>query len=231
MDETAKAVQELAKATGKAIDASEHLGGFVAQFIRAPLQEMAGIWTDSLRYRRWENQLVLQQKARQKLEELGGVEAVSWREVPMRLQVPLLEAASLIEEDELRDLWANLLLNFGNASSGVSMERSFISVLRELSPFEAAILERVFSIERTGPEGVLAAGLPDVAELEKPGGGPPSDPSPEVALALSNLVRLGCLSSAAAWDGGEFLKVVFGTTFGRELVRACRLQTPIPLKK
>jgi hypothetical protein len=224
MDNTGKATEEVAKTIGKGIDASRDLGGFVARFITAPLDEIAGKWTDDLKFKRWENQLALHEKAKRKLKELGGVDAVQWREVPMRLQVPLLEAASITEEDDIRERWANLLLNFANEESGISMERSFISVLRELSPLEAVILDRIYATKRTDSEGVLTAGLPDTAERETPGRGVADDPSPEIAFAVSNLIRLGCLISAAVWGGSENIKVVLETTFGRELMRACTLQ-------
>lgn len=228
LEESAKAVQEVSKAVGKGLEVVRDAGSFLSEFIRDPLEQRVGIWTDNLRYRRWENQLQLQAKARQKLEELGGPASINFRPIPMRVQVPLLEAASLAEEDELQDRWANLLINFGNSASQVPIERSFISVLRELSPLEVAILDKAYSVPPSpdGHRGVVTAKLPAVAARQVSGPQENAQPTEDVAFALSNLFRLGCLTAGTTWDGGEHLAVVFETTFGRELVRACSLQRP-----
>lgn len=47
--EEGKAVQEVAKATGKAIDAGREMGGFIAKYLGAPLDQAMGIWTDKLK--------------------------------------------------------------------------------------------------------------------------------------------------------------------------------------
>ncbi len=107
MNEEAKAVQEVAKTTGKAIDAASRAGAFLSEFIREPLRERIGIITDNLKHRRWENMLDLQIRALRKLAELG-IDPKPGR-IPLDIGVPLLEAASLVEADDLRDRWANSL--------------------------------------------------------------------------------------------------------------------------
>ena len=57
--ETAKAAQEVAKTTGKGIDAGLELGGFFARFTGGPLEQASGIVEDKLRYMRWERQVRL----------------------------------------------------------------------------------------------------------------------------------------------------------------------------
>lgn len=229
VDETAKAIQEVAKASGKAIDAAVSTGGFFAEFIRAPLQERVGILTDNLKFRRWENMLELRRKAVEKLRLLGSDAEI--RQIPMAVGVPLLEAATLVETDDLRSLWANLLVNYANGKSGITIQKSFVSVLSELSPLEAIILEKIYSVAGTtvATAGILTGRLPELADLEVTGGvtdssQPEAPQRDDVNLALSNLLRLGCIGPATTWDGGELLGVVYPTTFGRALINACTLQ-------
>ena len=61
--ETAKAIQEVAKTTGKAIDASEKFGTFFSRFAQGSLEQCMGIFEDKLKYMRWERQLRLIKRA------------------------------------------------------------------------------------------------------------------------------------------------------------------------
>ena len=54
ISETAKATQEVAKTTGKAIEAAEKLGCFVSRLVGEPFEEVSGMFTDRLRFMRWE---------------------------------------------------------------------------------------------------------------------------------------------------------------------------------
>lgn len=222
-DETAKAVQEVAKTTTVAINAAEKAGGFLAEFIRGPLSEAVGIWTDNLRVRRFENLLSLRARVMKSIEAAGA--EIDLRQIPLSIGVPLLEAASLEEDELLQEKWANLLIKFADASSGVSMQKAFGSVLAAMSPLEAMILDKIYSLAPPAPgeePGILTEQLPESATRMPSGtGGRPPDPSEEVQLAISNLLRLGCLGPATVFDGGELLSVVYESAFGRALHRAC----------
>ncbi len=52
MDEDAKAIQEVAKAAGKAGVAAREAGGFLSKFIVGPLEQGMGIFEDRLKYMR-----------------------------------------------------------------------------------------------------------------------------------------------------------------------------------
>lgn len=58
VEETAKAVQEVTKTSGKGIDASRCFGGFVAKLISGSLEQGMGIFEDKLKYIRWKRQHV-----------------------------------------------------------------------------------------------------------------------------------------------------------------------------
>lgn len=225
IEETAKAVQEASKAAGKVVDAASKAGGFLAQLIREPLSQVSGLLTDGLMYRRWENQQRLKIRALDKMRELGTT--VPWHPIPLRVGVPLLEAADVAEEEELQELWANLLVNFGNGRSGVAPQVAFVSILRELSPFDAYILQKIYSHLEGKGGSVLACYLPESVVWEDPVSNPvnPHPPVPhDVQLALANLLRLGCLAPASTWDGGQLLDVVYTSILGKALHAACTLQ-------
>lgn len=222
--ETAKAVQEVAKTAGKAIDASEKFGGFISRFISGSLEQGMGIFEDKLKYMRWERQLRLMKRAEQMMSELG-IEGPT-RAIPLKLAVPLLQAASFEDDDYLQDLWARLLVNGANASSGVDLQRAYIDILERLTPLEAVILEKIYSLpfNRTQHEGVVTEYLPSMATIAKEEKREElREPTEEVKLALANLARLGCVSFARSWGGGEIFTTVNPTLLGRSFVEACTL--------
>lgn len=231
-DEWAKAAQEVAKTSGKAVDAGKSLGSFLSEFIRQPLHEQVGIWTDNLRFRRWLNQMTLKKRAEAKLAELGY--DLPLRVPPMSVLVPLLEGASVTEDSELQERWANLLVNFSNPISGVTAQRSFVSVLTELAPLDAHVLQVIFSVDqaREGGRAIRTGQLPLTVAVEPEPDGtkhhtPPTRPTDEVMVALGNLARLGLIGSASAWGGAADLSIVDQTPFGREFIRACTLQKKV----
>jgi len=214
--EEAKAVQEVARTTGKGIDAAREFGAWVAPFIGGSLEQVMGMFRDKLAYMRWERQVRLVQRAKQFLAERGLSSGT--RPIPMKLAIPLLQAASLEEDDELQDIWANLLVNAADANSGVEIRRAYISILEELTPLDVRILSTIYSNPALPEQAqLLTYDLPDRIHTDKPQGDLPR-PSEEVTLALGNLARLGCVTSATYL--GDFA-AVDRTVLGRGLYEAC----------
>jgi hypothetical protein len=223
--EIAKATEEIAKTTGKAIDAGRELGQFVAKFIKGPLEQGIGIVEDKLKYMRWERQVRFMKRADDFMHEIG-LKAPT-RVVPMKFALPLLQAASLEDDDDLQDRWAKLLINAADAESGVDLKRAYIDILEQISPLEAQILDKIYSLpyEGTRHKGLLTKYLPervdivtDDPKLEH------ERPTPEVELALANIARLGCISIGMSWGGGQLFSIVNPTLLGKSFVKACRLK-------
>lgn len=223
--ESAKAAQEIAKTTGKAVDAAREAGGFIARVISGPLEQGIGIFEDKLRYLRWERLVRLMQRESEVLKELG-LQAPT-RPVPLKIIIPLLQAASVEEDDALQDRWVNLLVNAANASCGIEIRRAYIVILEQISPLEAKILDVIYSVpfEQTQHEGIVTSSLPDSARVmrEEDKKSPQPDPSAEVMLALSNLERVDCLRLGMTWGGGGSFRRINPTLLGKEFVAACRV--------
>ncbi len=216
--------QEIAKGTGKAIDAGEKFGGFISRYVAGPLEQGMGIFEDKLKYMRWERQVRLMQRADQLLRDSGLSSPT--RAIPLKLAVPLLEAASLEDDDYLQDLWARLLVNAANGASGVTLQRAYIAILEQLTPLEATILQRIYLLpfNETRHDGVKVGKLPDSVAVGNDDGEGPIEPDDDVKLALSNLARLGCLEIQKSWGGGEIFEKVNPTLLGKSFVEACTLR-------
>lgn len=201
---TAKATIEVAKTAGKAIDAGEKLGRFIARFIAGPLDQGKGIVEDKLRYLRWERQVRLMMKAEEFMQEIGLSQPT--KPLGLKFAIPLFQAASIEDDDALQDLWAKLLVNSANAASGVDQNRAYIDILERLSPLEAQILERLYSLpfDETRHDGILTQHLPvSIAVAPEDAKHEPMPPSGEVETALANLAGLGVISAGRSWGGGK----------------------------
>jgi hypothetical protein len=64
--------------------------------------------------------------------------------VPGRILFPLLDAASVEEDPEVRRMWATLLAQSADEAKQGHVLPSFVSILKELSPTEAAVLQAVY---------------------------------------------------------------------------------------
>jgi hypothetical protein len=218
-DENAKAAQEAGKAVQEIAKTTRDFGRFVAKIVGGPLEQASGIAEDYLRYARWERQVRFQLRAEAFLLERGVENKI--RPISMSVGISLLQAASLEEDDELQDLWARLLANGLDPNSGVEVKRAFVSILEDMGSLEArllkAIAEAPSNLLRDGDQEmpVRTAGLPDLYVSEY------ARPPENVEIALWNLVRLGCVSSAVLADNGSSMMSVYLTSLGRGLLRAC----------
>ena len=240
--EVSKAAQEIAKTTGQGLGIVQKSVEFVSRFIGGPLEQAFGIIEDKLKYHRWERQVRFMDRANAFMAERGS--RMRFRAVPLNVAVPIFEAASLEEDDDLQDLWAKLLVNAADAESGVQVNRGLVSILQDFSHMEARLLQKIHDappmkggiatekipaphdvdgrlIARPMKGYVPTKGLPNAylepgEEKEDPG----LPPEP-VQIGLCNLMRLGCIESAGTWDSLVGIRRVKITALGKALVNAC----------
>jgi hypothetical protein len=216
----AKATEEGAKASQEAIQAGRELG----RFFSGPAGELAGMWWDHLKVVRFERQVRLWERVRHFCDERGLLTPT--RKIPLNIGVPLRQNATLEEDDDLQDVWARLLVNSADASSGIELRRAFVSVLAEMTSLDVRNLAQIEIADKLNEEssviGVWTLELPEraipvvYAEPQRTGG-----PSPDVEVSLSNLVRLGCIISSNRAPVPQPHHLVILTPFGRAFIDAC----------
>ncbi len=227
--EAAKATQEVAKASSKAIDAAEKFGGFLSRYIGGPLEQAIGIYEDKLKYIRWERQERLYLRAQDFIEKEGSPKLT--RPIPLKHAVPLISSASLEDDDELQDVWARLLVNFTIETSSIESNRTYIDLLERLSSLEALIVNSVYINEYDAMhhEGVTTQHLPHRADVlpekkdDETREAMKIEPSIEVKLALANLDRLGIVAVGRSMGGGQLFGRLNPTLLGRAFYEACTL--------
>lgn len=221
MEDDAKTIEEIAKTTGKAIDATSKAGQFIAKYLDGPLEQAFGIFKDKLTYIRWERRVRLMDRASDFLRQRGLMRPT--RSVPMSILVPVLQLGSMEEDNDLQDLWAQLLVTAGDANSGIVVEPAFIGILQNLSSRDAIILDKLYSFPVEYENLFLyTSALPEKVLTEKPTS--EMNPPKDVCQSLGNLNRLGLIASGMMWDGGFSYLAVYQTVLGRAFVTACRGQ-------
>jgi hypothetical protein len=216
IEETAKATQEVARTTGKAIDAGRELGGFFAKIFGGPLEQLAGIGEDWLTAYRRTRQLRLAKRFMEIRNELGFEDET--KTIELKFGLPLIAAASIENDDSLQDLYAQLLITATDPNSKVEAKRAFVSILQELGPLEVRLIHMIYSAPVDADNVIRTAKLPDAYSSVTDDTN--AQPSAEVGLALWNLVRVGCIEPGGTWGGGSSISVVTLTALGREFVKA-----------
>jgi Abortive infection alpha len=144
ISESAKAAQEIAKATGQGIAAVNSLGGWLDRIFGEAIGEAVRLhWTTKVRERSiasaifsWERLELLLHKTEHRLRKRG---VTRFRFVPPKIVLPLLQSATMEDEDDLHSLWAALLATSLDAD-GAEVRRKFVTILSDLTSADAAVL-------------------------------------------------------------------------------------------
>ena len=244
--ELAKAAQEVAKAARVGIEATERLGHFTADLIREPAESIVGILTDRLRYMRWERQVRLLDRAQALIRErhLEGVLVP----VSPKLAIPILERATLEEDDSLQDIWVRLLLAAADPAIRSRVRVAFIEVISNLEPIDAALLALVHDrvrehvarhVQVMGPE--MSPRFHEYSVSDYDITRALQIPTHEYTVAVDNLMRLRLLAGHVSHDKipievdayrvrTKWVPVIHGydsvvmTSFGWDFTEVCAIE-------
>lgn len=225
--EVAKAAAEAAKFGTQAVKTTEKILTFTAKVLKEPAEQAAGIIGDRLRLFRWERQLTYLEKVNGILTERG---IMITRAVPPKFALPVLENASLEEDDELQKLWAELLANAMDPKFHNVPRMAYIDIIKSLTPLDVKILEAIFEALKSDKDvnwdNVLDYSFKKEVVCKTLG-----ITSDEYEVSIFNLFRTQCLTPAVISGGvkmgGEPLTVYKGskavsiTPLGVDFVKSC----------
>jgi hypothetical protein len=140
---------------------------------------------------------------------------ISERQVPFRIWFPILQSASIEEDNSMQETWAALLANAANPRSNVEVTTAFVEVLKQISPLEGKLLH--FAYSELAPECVWLSKLDEHFQM-----------TPQQAwVSLENLNRLGVLGDNLPevtnqnLDSARKTAYYEKTVFGQAFVDAC----------
>ncbi len=226
-EEVAKATAEASKFGTKALETTEKLASFVAKVFNEPIRDAVGIIGDRLRFMRWERQVRLADKVNEILSQRGTIET---RAVPLKLALPILENASLEDNDELQDLWAKLLANSMDPNFTTEIRFTFLEIIKSLNPLDIRIL-RTFYYSLSTDSKVRWDRLKDYSFSKEEICKVHAISEHDYEVSVYNLFRVQCLAPAFLRGGISFGNIpvraymgtdaVVMTPLGKNFVEAC----------
>lgn len=112
--------------------------GFLQNLINPPIEELGLLVTDNIRFWRFKNQVRILEKSKRIVEKNN----ITIQKIPLKILVPLLDGASLEEDDELRDNWSALIANSANKDKDIC-NPIFSEILKQLSSSEARCIKKM----------------------------------------------------------------------------------------
>jgi Abortive infection alpha len=128
----------IAEAT-TAVAAAIPFTGIAKRMLGPAADEVAEMWRDRVRLYRYGRQLDCLKKAEQMAKDAGFTP----KAVPIKLLFPLLEGASLEENEDLHTMWAALLANAASPTKAEQVRPGFVAILKQMAPDEAALLKLI----------------------------------------------------------------------------------------
>ena len=118
-----------------------------------------------------------------------------------RIAVPVLQNASITEEQEIRELYANLLANSMNKIVKNGVHPGFVEIIKQLSPDEAKILSYmglhgtipIITLRYVNNEG---GGIDIIRNFSNVGELTGCETPQDIAKYFDNLVRLGLIENS-----------------------------------
>src|ERR1035438_2870018 len=102
--------------------------------------ELGGLMADPIRMWRYQRSL----KLFEKVARLSAARGIELKPVPLKTMLPILEYASVEEDEDLHNRWANLLAN--SAIDSDRVRPFFPDALRQLGPTEASLLDYMHDV-------------------------------------------------------------------------------------
>jgi hypothetical protein len=203
----------------------KEMTGLLTKFLGPGFEEAGEIVRDQVRYFRFQRELALLHKADDNVKDAG----FNPRAVNMRVLFPLLDAAALEDNENMKERWASLLASAANPNNPTELEASFIEILKQLAPTHANLLDVFYEqIERDKlpPEqwaerGYVLSDLREFLEQEVP----------QFDVAIENLFRLNLVAYPTAKLGianGQEVRIrvtsgniLCATSLGHAFTSAC----------
>ncbi len=179
--DSAHAIEETAKAAGKAIDAAVMSGKYVGEVLGDLPHDLVGImgdWVKHRRARRWADLSA----ATEKILHERGVD--NREDVSPSIAIPLIAAAINEDRDGLKQLWAKLLAAAMDPARAAQVRLSLVDALKRMEPLDALVLEAV----NKNPSGNWTPSGRDALKAAL------NVSQDEVLVSFDSLTKLECLT-------------------------------------
>ncbi len=213
---------------GPALAAAVVLSAAGKRILGPAAAEFGEMWRDQVRLYRFKRQLECVKKAERMAQQAGFTPEA----VPIKLLFPLLEGASLEDDDDLHTMWSALLVNASSPKQTNEVRPGYIAVLRQLAPDEAAVLNWMWkwSLSKAevlperlghGPAAGHACCHVDLASAMKKATGPWGQTAPEFEECLASLEAAFLIERLHLSVDDKVVTQFRLTRHGRAFLKAC----------
>ena len=154
--------------------------------------------------------------------------------LPLKILLPIFENASLEDDDDLQDRWAALLVNSSKAKNSLI---GAAEILKQLNSLEVLLLQMCYEsfrpLNRPNPTDPMPVGgiilkwngvLIQNYNFPMPAGAA----THEITVMLTNLQRLGLLTTPSLMVNGGINERIYLTSLAFELIGRCQIPLPRP---
>ena len=218
-NEIVESAKEVTKAACKALDISEKLGGFLTHVFGTLPEDVVGIiigdWLHQVRIR---NLGWYAQRTEEILKKRGI--KTETKSISPSIALPLFRAAQDETRDELRELWARMIVNAMDSSRSSVVRQTIIATVKIFEPLDAIIMQKAYNLPLLD-YGKQNKYRRNVLHLPKE----LAVSQDEFEVSIQNLYELNCIQAAGKMEkeGVPITPYINFTSFGREVLRACSL--------
>lgn len=180
---------------------------------------------DKIEFTNWERQCKFANKVNARTKNQNQL----IQPIPPKFFKPIFENGYLEEEEELQELWVNLLGNWTKKENIEKRRMTYIDILKNLSMQDVKILDTVYKKAQEDNRLIIhsvsdnnSSSIKDYREISI--NRLEIDPTLNLTIyfeSINNLIRLGCLRSANTPDKTPTLEILNITYLGAGLVEAC----------
>ena len=193
---------------------------FLGRVFGDTIQNGVGIIGDRLKHMRL-NQAVKLHKKTEKGLKAKGVEPKDYRKLAAKIGIPLIENATLEENEELHTLWANLLANALDPKFSGDISIMHVSLLKEMLPMDVKILHTIYNEKQ---HRFLKTKLDDITFSKAKMAESLKKDLDKIEISLLNLMRLGCIKGGNVKTEGIKIGNTSNTIYlGTEMVHLSAL--------
>ena len=188
---------------------------FLTKLAGPASEEVGLLLQDRVRVYRLKNQVRMLAKAQKMLRDAG----IDPNSVPLRTLVPILEGASLEDDEYLSTKWAGLLASVASGQNQLTSHPSYANILAQLSPNEAKYLDQLAQLVEL-KQDTLHQDQSDYRSFKRSMMKDLGFSEQEAQIIWQNLFRLGLCYMTGTSDEPKkrFLKM---SMFGFHFVQIC----------
>jgi hypothetical protein len=113
---------------------------FLKKLLGPAIEETGQLIADQIKFRRFRNQVVIFDKAKVLLQS----KSIEPKQINLKTLHPLIEYSSLEEDEEIQQIWANVIANISSYETEQSFNLKCIEILKEITPSEILLLDTFF---------------------------------------------------------------------------------------